>query len=287
MNRSISTLSSGSRTLDGGVMFGSTPRKCWADWIEPDHENQVELPSRGLLVQQDGMNILVLAGSDALLAPLPRTCRCQKHPPGLLDSLARHGLGESDIHAVVLTHLHALLSAELHHAIKEGDAPRLLFPAARYITGKRHWLRALRPHPRDRALFLAPILSQLQSSSRLELVDEEGRDVLGSGWRFHFSDGHTPGQLLPEIDLPGGCVVFAGDLIPGTHWLALEVGTGYDRNPECLAEEKERLLDHLVANRGRLVLARDPQVAMIKVMRDRKARYAPYDQYARLRSFDN
>lgn len=259
VNRSISTLSCGSRTLDGGVMFGSTPRKHWADWIKPDHENQVELPSRGLLVQQGGKNILVLAGSDALLAPLPLTCRCQRHSPGLLESLARHGLGEGDIHVVVLSHLQALVSAELCHAIKEGDAPRLLFPLARFITGKRHWLRALRPHPRDRSLFLTPILSQLQSSDRLELIDENSSDVLGSGWRFHFSDGHTPGQLLPEIDLPGGCVVFAGDLIPGIHWLALEVGSGYDRNPECLADEKECLLDHLVANRGRLVLARDPR----------------------------
>lgn len=287
MNRSISTLSSGSRTLDGGVMFGATPRKDWAAVIEPDHENQVQLPSRALLVQQGDKNILVLAGTDALLAPLPRTCRCQKHTHGLLDSLARHGLGEHDIHAVVLTHLQALVSAELRHAIEDGDTPRLLFPTARYITGRRHWLRALRPHPRDRALFINPILGQLQVSERLELVDETSDDVLGSGWRFHFSDGHTPGQLLPEIDLPGGCVVFAGDLIPGTHWLSLDAGSGFDRNPEGLADEKERLLDHLVAKRGRLVLARDPSVAMIKVMRDRKARYAPYDQYARLRSFDN
>jgi len=35
--------------------------------------------------------------------------------------------------------------------------------------------------------------------------------------------------------------------------------------------EKERLLDHLVASGGRLFFSRDPDIAMIKVTRDRQA----------------
>ena len=54
MNRSLSTLTGRSRKLDGGVMFGNTPRQQWADWIKPDQDNLVDLASRGLLVQQGG-----------------------------------------------------------------------------------------------------------------------------------------------------------------------------------------------------------------------------------------
>jgi len=36
--------------------------------------------------------------------------------------------------------------------------------------------------------------------------------------------------------------------------------------------EKERLLDHLVASGGRLFFSRAPDIAMIKVTRDRQAR---------------
>jgi hypothetical protein len=97
----------------------------------------------------------------------------------------------------------------------------------------------------------------------------------------------TPGQLLPEILLPGGPVVFVGDLIPGTHWLSLNVNSAYDRNPECVVGDKERLLDHLVAMRGRLFFSVDPDIAMVKVMRDRQSRYVPFDPYTSLNRFEN
>lgn len=287
MNRRISALAGMSRRLDGGVMFGNTPRSRWSDWVSPDHDNQIRLASRALLVQEDGKNILVLAGSEALLAPLPKTCRCQQHTEGLLDSLARHGLGEGDIHTVVLVHLHARLSAQLLSAIEDGEMPRLLFPNARYLVGERHWERARRPHPRDRALFIAPMLNRLEHSGRLVLLDGSHSELLGSGWQFHLSDGYTPGQLLPEIAMPGGPVLFAGDLIPGSHWLELALTSGYDRNPECLIGEKERLLDHLVSERGRIFFSRDPDVAMVKVMRDRQSRYLAFDLYRALNQFDN
>ncbi|MCY1285390.1 putative quorum-quenching lactonase YtnP [compost metagenome] len=287
VNRRLSTLAGQPRRLDGGVMFGATPRPLWAGWMVPDHNNQIDLASRALLVQQDGQNILVIAGSDSLLAPLPRTCRCQRHADGLLDSLALQGLGEEDVHAVVMTHLQARLSPELQAAVQDGDVPRLLFPRARYLVGERHWFRACHPHPLDRALFVPQIIGQLEASGRLVLVDGTRAELLGPGWHFQTSDGHTPGQLLPEIDMPAGKVIFAGDLLPGAHWLRLEVTSALDRNPECLVDEKERLLDHLVASGGRLVLARDPQVAMLKVCRDRQSRYQPFDQHAELRRLDS
>ena len=77
-----------------------------------------------------------------------------------------------------------------------------------------------------------------------------------------------------------------GNLIPGTHWLSLTINSAYDRNPECVIGDKERLLDHLVEKGGRLVFSLDPDVAMVKVMRDRQSRYIPYDLYTSLSGFD-
>lgn len=287
MSRTISTLAGARRKLDGGILFGHTPRLQWSQWMTPDQDNRVDIASRALLVQQEGMNILVLAGTDALLAPLPRACRCQPAVPGLLESLAQHGLGEDDIDFVVLTHLHAPLSDELRERIREGEMPRLLFRNARYLTGGRHWKRARQPHPRDRSLFISPLLHRLENSGRLVLIESHACELLGNGWHFHFSDGFTPGQLLPEILLPGGPVLFVGDLIPGTHWLCLNVNSAFDRNPECVVGDKERLLDHLVATRGRLFFSLDPDIAMVKVMRDRNARYVAFDPYGSLNRFDS
>ncbi|WP_448119578.1 MBL fold metallo-hydrolase [Pseudomonas serbica] len=286
MNRSISTLAGTHRKLDGGVLFGHTPRLRWSQWMKPDQDNLVDVASRALLVRQNGQNILVVSGAEAILEAPRRTCRCQPPNVGLLDNLSSLGVSESEVHAVVLSHLQVPASDKLRKQVRDGDIPRVLFPNARYITGKRHWSRAKHPHPRDRNRFLGALLNQLDSSGRLTLIDGSTCDELGTGWHFHYSDGYTPGQLLPEILLPSGNVLFAGDLIPGTHWLNLDVNSANDRNPECVAGDKERLLDHLVANGGRLVFSMDPEVAMIKVMRDRHARYAPYDCYSSLNRFD-
>lgn len=286
LSRRISTLSGMRRRLDGGMLFGHTPRVQWAEWMAPDLDNTVEISARVLLVQELGKNILVMAGADNLLASPPRTCRCQPRMPGLLDSLAQRGLDENDIDAVVLTHVQAHLSDEMSERVKEGEMPRLLFPRARYICGESHWHRARHPHPRDRNVFVSPLVSGIESSGRLILIHSGRCELLGEGWCFHSSDGFTPGQLLPEIELPGGPLLFCGDLIPGTHWLDLEVISGRDRNAERVIDEKEHLLDHLVAIGGRLFFARDPEVAMVKIMRDRKSRYIPFDYYRTLNRFE-
>ena len=286
MSRSISTLTGLRRRLDGGILFGHTPRVLWADWMKPDHDNTVEVSARVLLVQEQGKNILVMAGADNLLAPLARTCRCQPRPAGLLESLARRGLNEGDIDTVVLTHVHAQLCEETSERVKDGDMPRLLFPRARYVCGERHWHRARHPHPRDRDMFVSPLVHGLESSGRLTLVENGRCELFGEGWSFHISDGFTPGQLLPQIQMPGGPVVYCSDLIPGTHWLDLGVTSARDRNAERVVDEKEHLLDHLVALGGRLFFARDPDVAMVKVMRDRRSRYIPFDHYRTLDRFE-
>ncbi|WIE48430.1 MBL fold metallo-hydrolase [Pseudomonas sp. GM17] len=259
---------------DGGVVFGGTPRAQWAQWFKPDSDNLVELAGRVLLVQGRGKNTLVVAGSEALLAPPPLMGHGQERVPrGLLGSLAQVGLGEEDIHAVVLAHLRVGPSAQRLATAQQGSVPRILFPRARYIVCKRQWRRARHPHPGDRASFLPQVLAQLESSNRLDLLDDATSDFLGSDWCFHFSDGYTPGQLHPEIAMPGGPVLFAGDLVPARHWLQLPLTTGYDRNPELLIEEKERLLDYAVAKGCRLFFAHDPQIACASVMRDRQSQY--------------
>ena len=73
--------------------------------------------------------------------------------------------------------------------------------------------------------------------------------------------------------MPGGPVLFAGDLIPGAPWVHLPITMGYDRFPEGLIEEKTALLDDLLARHGRLVFTHDPKVAMGRVSRDAKGKY--------------
>jgi glyoxylase-like metal-dependent hydrolase (beta-lactamase superfamily II) len=272
--RSLTSILGNSQRLDGGAMFGNAPKALWTRWIQPDERNRIPLACRALLVRDGGRNILFEAGIGTFFEPkLKDRFGVVEDGHVLLDNLAAHGLSHEDIDVVVLSHLHFDHAGGLLSPWTEGEESVLLFPKATFVVGQRAWDRALNPHFRDRASFIPSLNTQLEASGRLEVVSGESSSTLGDGYRFHRSDGHTPGLLLTEIDLPGGPVVFAGDLIPGTPWVHLPITMGYDRFPELLIEEKQTLLADLLERGGRLYYTHDAAVALSGIAQDERGRF--------------
>ncbi len=274
--RSLTSLLGNSQRLDGGSMFGNAPKALWSRWIAPDELNRIPLACRALLVREpDGRHLLFETGIGAFFEPKLKE-RFGVVEPGhvLLSSLASAGLSDREIDVVVLSHLHFDHAGGLLAEHAEGQEPRLLFPEARFVVGEAAWERARRPHRRDRASFIPALNDLLERSGRLELAaGDDAPRLLGPGYRFRRSDGHTPGLLLTEIEMPQGPVVFAGDLIPGAPWVHLPITMGYDRFPELLIEEKEAMLADLVTRQGRLFFTHDTDVALAGVVRDESGRY--------------
>ncbi|MCX7808784.1 MAG: MBL fold metallo-hydrolase, partial [Deltaproteobacteria bacterium] len=257
-------------------MFGNVPRALWEQWIPPDERHRIPLACRAMLIEEENPSrrILFEAGIGAFFPPkLKDRYGVLEAEHVLLQELSRLGLSDADIDVVVLSHLHFDHAGGLLSAYEEGKAPRLLFPNATFVVSERAFARAKNPHPRDRASFIPELIPLLESSGRLELVSGETSEVLGPGYRFHLSDGHTPGLLLSQVESPEGPIVFASDLIPGRPWVHLPVTMGYDRYPELLIDEKEALLSALVAQKGRLFFTHDHEVAMARVIRDEHGRY--------------
>ena len=282
-----------SQKLDGGAMFGNAPRAMWARWASPDEHNRIDLACRALLASPlAGRTVLFEAGIGAFFEPkLRERYGVNEDRHVLLDSLAVAGFTPEDIDVVVLSHLHFDHAGGILAPWREGQPPRLVFPNATYLVGRRHWERARAPHPRDRASFIAELPALLEASGRLELVDGEYSRTLGSAVRFHFSDGHTPGLMLAEIvgpetvdGQPHGGVVFCADLIPGRPWVHVPITMGYDRNAELLIDEKQAFLQDKLERNVHLFFTHDPDCALAQVVRDEKGRFATAHEVVELKA---
>lgn len=269
-----------SQRLDGGAMFGNAPKALWQRWIVPDAENRIPLSCRCLLVQDKDdqgreRTLLFETGVGAFFPPEMRErYGVVEAEHCLLNNLEKLGVAPEQIDWVVLSHVHFDHAGGLLHPWQADKPLALCFPNARFLVSQRHWQRAQQPHVRDRASFIPELNQLLASSGRLVLMDNEDQSPLGESYKFHFSDGHTPGLMLTEFVLPDGPLVFAADLIPGALWVHLPITMGYDRFPEQLINEKQKLLDYLIENNGALFFTHDHQVAVGKVARDSKGKYS-------------
>ncbi len=260
--------------LDGGAMFGNAPKALWERWAAPDEQNRIELASRAMLLHDGARFILFEAGIGTFHSPRMRArYGVQGDHNRLLDSLDLHGLTHEDISVVVMSHLHFDHAGGLLTDWSEHEAPGLLFPNATFLVSSRHWERATHPHDRDRASFIPELQELLASSGRLALVEGSSHPLLGPAYRFHFSDGHTPGMMLTELEGDQGPLVFGADLVPGRPWVHTSISMGYDRFPELLLDEKRELLGMLSRRSGRIFYTHDPSTALSHITRDAQGRF--------------
>tara|TARA_R110002096_G_scaffold154806_3_gene318958 strand:- start:3395 stop:4261 length:867 start_codon:yes stop_codon:yes gene_type:complete len=272
-----------SQKLDGGSMFGNAPKAMWSHWATVDDANRIDLACRCLLVKDGSRTILFEAGIGAFFSPAMRDrFGVQESEHMLLGNLAKIGVQPEDVDVVMLSHLHFDHAGGVLTAYRDGGAAQLVFPNASYVVGEDAWQRALSPHSRDRKSFIPELQPLLEATGRLERVVGDRSETLGSDYRLHGSNGHTPGMLLAEIRGESGPIVFCADLIPGVPWVRRAITMGYDRFPELLIDEKAVLLDDLVARSGRLFFTHDPDVAMCQLQHNDKGHVVASEPTAEL-----
>lgn len=263
--------------LDGGSMFGNVPRALWSRWCPPDELGRIELACRSLLIEDGEQKVLLEAGIGAFFEPkLKDRFGVVEDEHVLLASLGQLGLTDADIDVVVLSHLHFDHAGGLLAPWGADEAPRLLFPNAKFVVGKTALERAKDPHPRDRASFIPELVPLLEASGRLTVLDASHCDVLPSACSFRQTFGHTPGMLHTTVRGATQSVFFCADLVPGAPWVHLPITMGYDRYPEKLIDEKAEVFDSLDSDTW-LFFTHDASVSAAKISRDSKGRYRATD----------
>jgi glyoxylase-like metal-dependent hydrolase (beta-lactamase superfamily II) len=284
--KQLYSILSNSQKLDGGAMFGNAPKALWSRWTATDDANRIDLACRCLLVIDGDKKILFETGIGAFFEPkYAERYGVQGEGHVLLTNLNRMNLTDADIDVVVLSHLHFDHAGGLLSTWEEDVEPKLLFPNAKFLVGQKQWERANNPHARDQASYIPEIQKLLEASGRLELVKAEFSATLGLDYKFHYSDGHTPGLMLTEIKSKEGPILFASDLIPGRAWVHRSITMGYDRFPEQLIDEKVTLLSKLVRKNGRVFFTHDSDIAMSRVVIDDRGRFGTTSNEAHLQSF--
>lgn len=258
----LSSVEGNKQSLDGGAMFGNAPKALWSRWHPTDKHNRIKLSCRGLLIEFANKKVLCEVGIGNFFEPklAERFGVEEANSHVLLDSLTKLGVAEEEIDYVILSHLHfdhagALLPS---YANRQKGITTLHFPNAKYIVSAQAWLRAQKPHPRDKASFIPELTNSLADSKRLIII-KEGQNKIDylKDFSFFYSHGHTPGHMHTLVEGENEKVFFCGDLVPGVAWIHAPITMGYDRFPEKLIDEKKQFYKDAVNKKWWLFYTHD------------------------------
>ena len=243
--------------VDGGAMFGVVPKALWSRIYPSDENNLIVLSLRSLIVETAGRIILVDTGwGDKQDEKFFRHVY-QHGGEGLIAGLANRGYKPEDITDVFLTHLHA------DHCgggvVMNGKGGyELTFPNATYHVSSSQWNWALKNNLREADAFLGENILPVQQSGHLNIIDKEIE--LYPGFSIMICNGHTPGLMLPVININGKTLVYTGDLIPTIGHIPLIWNMSYDIESLKTIEEKEKVLKQALDNDHILVFQHDQNV---------------------------
>jgi glyoxylase-like metal-dependent hydrolase (beta-lactamase superfamily II) len=237
-NLDLYLLNDGSFKVDGGALFGQTPKDHWGKLVKIDTRNRITLGLNIVLIKNGNKNILIDSGvgnkfTDVMMDQYAiKGNRVQR-------ALKKLGLTGMDIDIVILTHLHFAHAGGLTKSNRNG-ALIPTFPNAKHIIQEDAWQHAMNPNERNSALFFKNDLQLLSDLGLVELI--KGDHEVFQGINILKTDGPSQGHQIVEVGNRARKVVFLGDLVPTKWHLNLNWISSLDQEPEITLGCKRRLL---------------------------------------------
>ena len=240
--------------MDGGVAFGVVPKSIWQKLIAPDENNMVNITTRCLLVDAGKRKILFDVGMGRKQSEKYYGFRHIFGDHSIEKSLAKIGYSADDITDVVFTHLH---DDHCGGAVKFDDSgnPHLVFKNAIHYCSKAQWDWANNPNKREIGSFFNINFKPIMMAGKLNLIENEGPFIQNISFRI--MNGHTQGQIIPQINAGEKTIVFGADFIPTAANIPLPFIPSFDIQPLETLKEKERFLKEAVDKNYYLVFQHD------------------------------
>lgn len=224
--------------MDAGACFGVIPKSLWSKVYPEDEENLLKLCNRLLVIKSEDRIVLIDTGYGDKQNEKYYRYKYIYDRKEITEALKEKGIKAEDITDVLLTHLH---DDHVGGATKLiNDTVLEVFPNAHYWVSKAQWDWAHNPNKRERAAYFPVNHKVLEKSGRITCVKEEGEHIPGIFFRIY--NGHTRGQIIPEVRYYGQKIVYMADFVPSSAHIPLVYIAAVDVEPLKVLEEKEAYL---------------------------------------------
>ncbi|MBI2522069.1 MAG: MBL fold metallo-hydrolase [Bdellovibrio sp.] len=251
----------GTFRLDGGAMFGITPKPLWQKVAPPDQDNRINLALRSWLIKTTNKIILVDVGiGDYHGSKFDHRFAVEGGQDPIKMALQQaDGLIPEDITDVVISHLHFDHAGGLTHLQNETIHSR--FPNSRLHLHREHYAYALNPTERDAGSFhknyFLPVIQEHEAKGLMIWHQGTSGTVLSDHnykLQFKTSMGHTP-HLMHPFD---SRYFYMADLVPTAHHIHIPWIMAYDIAPGVSTNDKRQLLNFCIENKLTLLFEHDP-----------------------------
>ncbi len=267
----IKILNTGFFKLDGGAMFGVTPKTMWNKLNSADENNLTTWAMRSLYIETDTKKILIDTGLGNVLEPKFMAYFFPFGDDSLMTSLEKIDVKPEEITDVLLTHLHFdHTGGSLERNAENNLVP--VFPNATYWTHKKHFDFAINPNAREKNSFIKETFLPLQYLRKFKFFELDNAVFFGD-LKTITTYGHTHAMTSFVFQFAGKNFYYAADVIPSEWHVHLPNVMAYDMQPNQTLIEKELILNAAVEQNWHIIFEHDPKTECATITKDSKGKF--------------
>ncbi|MBK5500422.1 YtnP family quorum-quenching lactonase [Peribacillus sp. TH14] len=207
----LTWLNGGVTHLDGGAMFGVVPKPLWSKKYPVNENNQIELRTDPILVQANGLNMLIDSGiGNGKMNDKQKRNFGVTEESQLIEDLGKLGIQPNDIDYILMTHLHFDHACGLTK--REGEAWVPVFERAEIITTQIEWNEMQNPNIRSKSTYWSENWEAVASLVR----PFNGEKEITEGIKMIHTGGHSDGHAIIIIEDGLDRLIHMADIMP-TH----------------------------------------------------------------------